>query len=252
MTFKLFAALLVTVTLILPGKAARARDVSTIVIGYGEWPPFESGSLPQLGPVPALVAAAFASGGTHVDFKSLPWWRMLHELETGNLDGALIWRDVGGRRAKFLLSDPIFNSQISLFYRENEVRPWTKLSDLSTLKIGATTSYRYCPEFDRLEAQGRLKVERAAADELNFSKLLARRIDAMIVDSEYGHWRLAHQGESGGKIVEDKHEVCTVPMYMLISREIKYGPELTERFNAGLRQLKNDGRFDRLLGDLQH
>jgi polar amino acid transport system substrate-binding protein len=244
---RIFVALLV-----LSGAAVKARDISTIVIGYGEWPPYESQSLPDLGPVPALVGEAFAAGGTHVEFKSLPWWRMLHEVEVGNLDGALIWRDVSGRRATFLVSDPLFNSRISLFYRKNEVHRWNKLSDLSSIKIGATANYRYCPEFDRLEEQGGLDVERAAADDLNFSMLRAKRVDAMIVDSEYGRWRLTQMAEGAGKIVEDKHPVCTAPMYLLISRAVAYGPGLTERFNAGLRQMKADGRFDQFFNEIEH
>jgi len=246
------ALLLLIGTLILSGSLARARDITTIVIGYGEWPPFESESLPNLGPLPTLVGEAFARGGTHVEFKSLPWWRMLHEVETGNLDGAMIWRDMGDRRTVFLLSDPIFKSRISLFYRKKDVRRWTRLSDLSSVKIGATAGYHYCPEFDQLADQGGLKVERAAADDLNFAKLKAGRIDAMIVESEYGRWRLAQMGEPAGTTVEDKHPVCVTPMYLLISRTLGYGTELTERFNAGLRQMKADGRFDQLMNGIEH
>ena len=246
-------AILLTIgALILSGSIAQARDLSTIVIGYGEWPPYESESLPNLGPIPALVGEAFARGGTQVEFKSLPWWRMLHEVEVGDIDGALIWRDTEDRRTVFLLSDPIFKSRISLFYRKKEVRNWTKLSDLSSLKIGATASYHYCPEFDQLADQGRLKVERAAADDLNFAKLKAGRIDAMIVESEYGRWRLAQMGEPAGTTVEDRHPVCVTPMYLLISRATYYGPALTERFNAGLRQMKADGRFEQLLNGIEH
>jgi len=252
LTLKIVAVLLAIGTSILSGPLARAGDLSNIVIGYGEWPPFESESLANLGPVPTLVSEAFAAGGTHVEFKSLPWWRMLHEVETGHLDGALIWRDIGDRRTTFLFSDPIFKSRISLFFRKNEVRHWNKLSDLSGVKIGATASYHYCAEFDQLEGQGRLTVERAAADDLNFSMLKAGRVDAMIVDSEYGRWRLAQMGKTADKIVEDKHAVCITPMYMLISRALDYGPALTERFNAGLRQMKAGGRFDQLLNGIEH
>jgi hypothetical protein len=39
---------------------------------------------------------------------------------------------------------------------------------------------------------------------------------------------------------------------MLVSRKVDYGPVLIERFNAGLRQLKSAGRFDQLLGHIQH
>jgi len=245
LTKKTVALLWIAGILTPPGTFVRARDLSTIVIGYGEWPPFESDSLPDHGPVPGLVREALASGGTQVEFRSLPWWRMLHEVEVGNLDGALIWRDVGNRRATFLFSDPLFTSRITLFYRKNEVHPWKKLEDLSALRIGATASYRYCAEFDRLDEQRRLRVERAAADDLNFAKLEAGRIDAVIVDSEYGRWRLAQMGDAD-KIAEDTHPVCTAPMYLVISRAVPYGPALTERFNAGLRQMKADGRYDQL------
>lgn len=248
---KFVALLLLGGSLLLPGTL-RARDASTIVIGYGEWPPFESESLPDLGPVPTLVREAFAKSGTRVEFKSMPWWRMLHEVQLGHLDGTLIWRDVGDRRASFLFSDPIFTSRISFFYRKGDVRHWNKLSDLSSIRIGATASYRYCPEFDRLAKQGRLTVERAAADDLNFPMLKAGRIDAMIVDSDYGRWRLARMGEAGGDIVEDEHAVCINPMYLLISRAVDDGPALTERFDAGLRRLKAEGRFDQLFSGIDH
>jgi polar amino acid transport system substrate-binding protein len=249
---KIVAPLLTAVALVLSGTIASARDMSAIVIGYGEWPPYESNSLPDLGPVPALVGEAFAAGGTHVEFRSLPWWRMLREVELGNLDGALIWRDIGDRRTTFLVSDPIFKSRISLFYRKNEIHHWTNLSDLSSIKIGATASYRYCPEFDQLDEQGKLTVERAAADDLNFSKLQAHRIDAMIVDSEYGRWRLKQLGDATGRIVEDKRAVCITPMHLLISRAVDYGPALAERFNTGLQQMKANGRFDQLFNDIEH
>lgn len=243
---KIVVLLLVTAPLMLS-----ARDLASVVIGYGEWPPFESEALPDLGPLPSLVGEALSKGGTRVVFKNLPWWRMLHELETGQIDGALVWRDVADRRATFLLSDPLFTSRISLFFRKDEVHRWTKLSDLSTVKIGATVSYHYCPEFDQLAEQGRLRVERAAADDLNFAKLKANRVDAMLVDAAYGHWRLAQMGDAT-EIVEGGQPVCRTPMYLLISRAVDYGPALTERFNAGLRQVKADGRFDRLLGPAEH
>ena len=61
---------------------------------------------------------------------------------------------------------------------------WNSIDDLADYKIGVVSGYNNSPEFDQKVSEGKLQVEKAASDRLNLLKLLYRRIDFAVIDSE--------------------------------------------------------------------
>jgi polar amino acid transport system substrate-binding protein len=79
-------------------------------------------------------------------------------------------------------SQPIGSSTIGLAYLKKTPLHWSSLQDLARLRIGVVAGFSNGPEFDAWMRDGRLRPDPAPNDMLNLRKLLADRVDAVVID----------------------------------------------------------------------
>lgn len=222
------------------------EQTSKITLASGEWSPYVSENLEHEGVVSRIVREAFALKGVEVEFVYLPWKRSMEEAKIGKWHGTLPWLKNEEREEDFYFTEPIAYENVLFFYKEDSGFDWETISDLEGYKIGGTVGYFYGDEFDNAEKDGRITIERATEDEMNFQKLAAGRVDIVICEIDVGYELIdkVFPPEEAEKIVHHPRSISANPLYLLLSKNVEGNEELIEPFNRGLKRLDESGKLD--------
>ncbi|HEY0588980.1 MAG TPA: transporter substrate-binding domain-containing protein [Pseudoduganella sp.] len=231
--------------------AAPWARAETITLSNGEWLPYLSETLPHYGIVSRIVSEAFALEGITVQYVFRPWPRAYAEAQRGLVNGSLVW-SVGPaateRAREFLSSDTVLEAQSVFFHRKGYHFKWTRDADLAGLRIGGVAGYEY-----RFEDVPGVHLDRAPNEELNLRKLVAGRVDVVAASLDVGRYilRTRFKPEEAAVIT-----VATVgrgsTQYRLIMRRADAANAgYIERFNRGLRKLKESGKYEQYMADLE-
>lgn len=246
-----FCKVLIILSVFVTGVSA--EGTKTLVLGNGEWEPFQSEHLRFNGVVSRIVSESFASQDIATEFIFYPWKRNFELAKRGKLAGTFVWSKTEDRERDFLFSDVVMRDFPVLFFRSDnppdawEPGNWTSLKGL---RIGATIGYTYLADFASFEEKSLIKVERVASDELNFRKLIMGRIDVYpaTLESGYGILNSYFLDE---EVAELSYAPLMPPGYegvgysLIIGKSYPGAAELIKSFNAGLRYLKEQGLYDR-------
>ncbi|MGW8391859.1 substrate-binding periplasmic protein [Pseudoduganella sp. HUAS MS19] len=222
----------------------------TITLSNGEWLPYLSATLPHYGAVSRIVSEAFALEGITVNYVFRPWPRAYAEAQRGLVDGSLVW-SVGppttGRAREFLSSDTVLEAQSVFFHRKGYSFSWTRDADLAGLRIGGVAGYEY-----RFEDVPGVRLDRAPTEELNFRKLVAGRVDVVPASLDVGRYilRTKFRPEEAAGITVAAGRYNTTQYRLIMRRADAANALYIERFNRGLRKLKESGRYDQYMADL--
>ena len=170
---------------------APKAETTVLSIASGAWAPFSGQDLPGEGIVNSSVRRIATAAGYDVEFNYMPWARALEETRQGAYDATSYWFYKAEREDDFIHIGPL-NEERTVFYAlaSTDVPEWTDLSDLAGLRIGVITGYTYTPELWELGAAGVLSLSEAQSDEANFRKLLAGRVDLLVISQDVGNYLL--------------------------------------------------------------
>lgn len=163
---------------------AAAEPASVMRLASLEWIPYVGAQLHQEGWSGSVVHAGAQQAGYLGRIDYFPWNRA---MQLGMKDAAYAgyfpayYTEERARKCHF--SAPIGTSTIGLAYLKGTPLEWNKLSDLNALKIGVVAGFSNGPEFDALADTGQLNVDASPNDMLNLRKLLAHRVDAVVIDA---------------------------------------------------------------------
>jgi polar amino acid transport system substrate-binding protein len=219
----------------------------------GEWPPYLGEDLPHHGVASRIVAEAFALQNVEVQWEFHPWARSLKMAEQGTRDGSAVWLYNREREQRFHISDPVVESGYYLFHRKNRHFDWSSVEDLRGLRIAATRGYDYGEAFQQAEAAGEINVVRLTGDEQGLRQLLAGRIDLFPVDKVVGFDLLYQNFSAAERRLLSFHPVPlrSDSLHLLLSREVPGNAELMQRFNQGLKRLRDSGKISQYLLEIQ-
>ncbi len=230
--------------------AAPMAWAETITLSNGEWLPYLSESLPHNGAVSRIVSEAFALEGVTVHYVFRPWQRAYAEAQRGVVNGSVVW-SLGGDNSErvrdFLFSDPVLEAQSVFFIRKGTSFRWTRDEELAGLRIGGVAGYDY-----RFEGLPGIRVDRAPTEELNLRKLLAGRVDIVPASLDVGLYilRTRFKPEDAAGIVVAPGRYNITQYRLIMRRADKANAGYIERFNRGLRKLKDSGKYDQYMADL--
>lgn len=223
------------------GNAEKTVKLSTI-----NWEPYTGKKLTNQGFFSELVTESFARTGYRVEYYYRPWARALKEAKEGKADGVMVayWKK---DRTKFLnYPDVVWKvKEEFIALQKNPIAYNGKLSSLKGYKIGVLNRSAQAAE---IEAAG-VRIEPVSDQIQNVKKLLAGRIDAMVVprsiffyhleriDPDFNHSRI--------KIVKPPFK--TYDMYVAFSKLNPRYEQLTADFNRGLKLIKTDGTYEKIL-----
>ncbi len=240
-TWRLFIILIVI------GYSAQGLAETTLIIATGELPPYVSTNPKESVMTEALHEVAYEMNVKFV-FRFMPWKRCESAVEELEAWGAIPYVLTPEREKKFYFSDKLFNKEARFFYYSRKGTPkqihYAGLSDLKGYIIGGVIGYYY--EQSLLEAG--LNVEFVTADEQNFWKLRAGKVDLIIADEVVGSYivRKRFPLEVGNFFTLSK-PLDEIGDYLMTSKEYPDTEKLLTKFNMALKKIKGNGVYQRIL-----
>ncbi|MBU6954981.1 ABC transporter substrate-binding protein [Hahella sp. HN01] len=219
----------------------------TVRLANGEWPPYQSKTLKHDGVASHIVTEAFGIVGVNVQYVFFDSWKRAYaEALSGNLDGSLLWSPSVDREAQFYFSQPVVMGESVFFHRVDSDFTWSSFTDLKHYRVGGTLGYSY--QFEGTEG---VQIERVSSDEINFTKLLRKRIDVFPSDKDAGYALLYElfPPEDVAQLTISPHVYNSTTYHLILTRALPVNKERVKQFNEGLRQLKESGLLDRYLED---
>ncbi len=223
----------------------------TVRLASGEWSPYQSKDLKYYGVGSRIVTEAFALAGVNVKYGYFPWKRSFKYAERGKWDGTFLWFDTPERRKGFYVSDPVVEIKYVFFHLKTYPFSWNTIDDLKGIQIGGTSGYDYGAAFESAEKAKRISVQRVAADEQNFKKLLKGRIQVFPNDLDAGYeiLRKHFTPEQVKLFAYHLKPVKAAPHHILFSKKVERNKKMCELFNKGLKRLKETGKIDQYLAE---
>jgi polar amino acid transport system substrate-binding protein len=218
-----------------------------ITLTTGDWRPYLVQEESHHGVIARIVSEAFALEGIQVAYQFVSWTRAYADAEQGRADGSIIWLEEPERARKFYYSDPVFEARTVLFHLKGVKFDWTGIDDLYPLTVGGTVGYKY-----QFEPNPHIKVDRGATDEVGFRKLLGGRFTVFISDLNAGKAILrSHFSNSDvQRVTYHARPLKMTSYHLILPKKLARSPQLLGRFNRGLKQLRESGKYARYFADL--
>ena len=221
----------------------------TIVLATGEFPPLESESLIHYGLVPRIVTEAFRSEGVSVEFKFFPWKRAYEASRKGKVNGTFQWFQSSERVKDHYYSAPILEEIVVWFHLKSHPFDWNTLADMKDVEIGAIRGFTYNPEFYKAIDEKQIKVQFVTKHKQNFDKMLVNHIEVFPETIDVGLYEITknYPPETVSLFTYHRKPFHTTTNHLLLPRNREDSPRLLEKFNQGLKKLKENGKFEQYL-----
>jgi polar amino acid transport system substrate-binding protein len=224
--------------LLLLGQSTLAGRV--IDLASTNYPPYFSEFLPNDGVVAAITKEAFANRGYTVKLHYRPWARLMAEVQSGLYDGVMaVW--FSQERAQYLrFSDPVANTLIGFYIRNDKPLPVGSLAALKPYVIGTVRGYKNPDNFDTAG----LRIEPADDDITNLRKLAAGRLDLILIDKALARSLLPElPPEAASKIHWQDPPVKVMPLHVGFAKSKSGSALLSDEFNKGLAAIRKNGKL---------
>lgn len=209
----------------------------TLRLASLEWLPYAGRVLPQGGLSAAVAKAVAARMGYAVEVDYLPWKRAMLAGSGPGFAGYFPAYHTAKRARECHFSASIGHSRVGLAVRAGQPLHWQTLDDLVGNHLGVVLGYSNGKRFDAMVKQGKLSVDYSATDAVNLRKLLAGRVDAVVID--HGALRYLLASDPGLKaqrerLAFDDHALAELTLHVCFQRNTP-GQKLQQAFDAALR-----------------
>ncbi|MCP4347628.1 MAG: amino acid ABC transporter substrate-binding protein [Desulfobacterales bacterium] len=249
-----FAISYFTIIISLFSTSLLFAETTTIRITNGEWEPFMSAYCPHYGINSHVVSESYKLEGINVRWGFFPWKRAYQTAKTGKgWDASATWWPAEETKEAFYLSEPVSKTSFVFFHLKSYKFNWDSIDDLKGIHIGGTFEYDYGKEFMSAIEEKKISVQYVPHDEMNYKKLLKDRIQIFPNDPIVGYAQIRNSIPPDQVKLFTHHpkqfEIST--LHLIISKKCKNGKFFLDKFNSGFKKLKQSGRFDQMLKDLE-
>jgi polar amino acid transport system substrate-binding protein len=219
-----------------------------VFIATGEYPPYTSSEYKNYGFCAEICTEAFKAVGINTKYVFFPWNRTENLLKNGKVFAALPYAKTDERSALYYFSDPILDSKALFFYlKDNKKIPdnfaWNSMNDFNPFIMGGLLGYWYVDNFEK----NKLNVVYSISDVANFSNLINRRVDFILITDQVG-WHIIRKNfpDHLNKIKTLPKPESNFPFHLMISKSYPDYKKLTTEFNRGLKIIKKNGTFAKI------
>ena len=175
--------LLLPLCMVMHAQASPPTDPAVMRLASLDWLPYVGTGLDQEGWAGFIADTAARQFGYRMKIEYFPWMRAM-QLGTRDPQYAgyfpAYFTEERARTCHF--SAPIGSSTIGFAYLKGAPLKWASMQDLASVKIGVVTGFSNGPAFDTMVKEGKLRVDSSPSNMLNLRKLLARRVDTVVID----------------------------------------------------------------------
>lgn len=208
-------------------------------------PPFMSiKSGVAVGLYPNLLRAIFEKMDKDIVITAAPWKRVIKSIDSGKAGVGGIYKN--SKRLKIYdYSNALFDERLVLFTRKGESFNFRSIDDLANRKIGVIRGWSYGDELDAASKAKKINLQVNSSDILNFKKLVAGRVDAVIAIREAGDSLI--RSENLEDVIEAVKTPVTVNSTYLAFSKKKNMTAVIDEFNRTVKQMKKDGSFSKIV-----
>jgi len=223
-------------------STATAADIQLLSTDF---PPYFGAELPQGGPLTEIVTESFAEVGHVATIRFVPWVRAMEYAKAGKVHGVHGGWHSKQRESWFIFSDPLPGNEL-VFYKRRGAEPdkFTSYAALKPYTVGVVKAYRNPVAFEAAH----LKTDVADSDQANLRKLANHRVDMILIDRALATYLLNNElPEYKTELEALEPALETLPIYLMMSKNIEGHLQLVEDFNRGLDRLEAQGRIHEIL-----
>ena len=227
----------------------RMNNHHLVTLAVGEFPPRYSQKYRDKSIFLEIISAAFKEVDIKVQYNFYPWIRVLDNAMNNIEDGSATWRKNEERMKAFHFSDPIYTSKTVAFHLKSKPFSWKSLKDFSGLRIGTTRSLFFGKKFSKMEKDKKFTLSRVTKDLQNYKMLLSKRIDLFLQQPDltyYQMYSLLNESEYS-QITHNPKVVYAFDLHLILSRKNEDNLRKMTLFNRGMKKIKDNGVFDKLM-----
>ena len=227
-------------------RTVRADDVLALTTG-SNYAPYTDESLPQGGIVTQVVVRAFQAIHQKTSIVWLPWARGYQATMDGEFAATFPYVHTADRDAVNLYSEPLITIKSTIFARPDSGVDARHLTSFENKTLCLPVGWGIDLPFNKLVEDKRMRVERPT-DLSSCARMVAvGRADLFVTDVIQGRAAMRDAGVVSGEIVEGPRPFADVTMHLLAPRSDPKSAKMIERFNAGLKALKDSGAYDAIM-----
>lgn len=239
-----------------PAVAATPAPACALTVGWDPWEPyqFEAADGRVTGLDIEVLRLLADDAGCTVDFTRGEWRTLLDQLKAGKIDVLLAATVLPEREEFARFSPPYRDETFGLFVRKADLEAMRD-QDLPALlaagrKIGVTEGYYYGKEVTDLRyGDSAAQFVAAPIVEVNYARLVNGEIDALLDDPVVAASVLRRKGWDTA-VVEHPVRIRTGDVALMFSKA-SVDEATVQRFNDALKQRRDDGTLEQLIGRYQ-
>lgn len=214
-----------------------------------EFAPYMSEKMPEQGAAVAITRAALASQGWQLKLEFRPWARVLIEVEAGQHDGLLgAWYQADRERYLVYTRPMGVENPVGFYALRRGRSSFTAPADLAGLRIGTVQGYANPKAFERAVVHQGAQVQPARDDLTNLRKLLAGRVDLILIDRGVARYLIQTQlPGAAAEFVWLDPAVERMPLHLAVARVSGQQRMLHEVLEQGLQTIARNGLMERTL-----
>lgn len=229
------------------------EERQTINVTTGEWLPYVSEKMLDQGVIASIVARAFAEQGIEVNYHFFNWLDAYRKAayfdEKQPWHASILWRKSPERNVVFHFSEPVLISNEVVLSLGRQPLAVASIKDLYGLRAGALTQSSQ-PLLENAADNNLIQLQRAGSYKRLMLRLLEGKIDVLPIDELVGNYYVNQLSPFLRKRIHQASGLLQKRYYHLIaSRQQPEAEQLIRRFNLGLAQIKQNGRYQILVED---
>jgi polar amino acid transport system substrate-binding protein len=232
---------------------ASAQSLKTLRLASLEWAPYVGSTLEGDGLTSHIVDSAARQFGYTARVEYFPWTRAMQlGVKDAQYAGYFPAYYTDERAQTCYFSSPVGSSTVGFAYLRSVPLQWETLQDLSSKRIAVVSGFANGAAFDDLVKQGKLKVDPSPNDMLNLRKLLAGRVDVVVIDKLVMRYLLLTEptlARERAQFSFHERALAELPLHVCFQKSPE-GQDIQQAFNRALlsvqlRKLENE-YFQRL------
>lgn len=221
------------------------QDLVQVRLGAeNSWPPYsdERGQ----GISTELIKAAFAKSGVVPNFQALPYARVLHDLDSGKIDGGFNISRQSTTEQRYLFGDvPLLHVEAYWFFLPDTHRGIKSFKDIpDKFRVGVIRDYEYGDEYEN--HRHRFNEIKVSHQSQIIRMLLQRRIDAAIMFNDEANFAMRKM-ELKNSTFDKRFLNHQGDVYVAFSHKSSRARWMAQQLDKGLLMMKETGEYEQIL-----
>lgn len=198
-----------------------------------------------------LISAALANSGIEAQFQVLPYARVLHDLESGKIDGGFNISRQQSTEARYVFGEvPLFSVEAHWFFRAGDYPEVTNFKELpNKFRVGVIRDYEYGDHYEN--HRHRFHEIKVSQQSQLIRLLIQGRIDAALMFSDEARFAMKKM-QLKPSLLDKRFLNHRTDIYVAFSPRNPNARWIATRLDEGLLRIQATGEYERIMSSLDN